>query len=274
LTRETQSPRAPRKEKAGGRDTVQSLSRALNLMNAIAASEHGVTLSEAAKETRLAVSTAHRLLTTLQQDRFVRFDSERGVWTIGVQAFSVGSAFLRARELTAIARPHMRQLMERSGETVNLAVEDRGEAIYVAQIECRKLMRAITRPGGRALMHASAVGKALMSAMSEEEVEKIVATHGLPRETDKTISTPIKLRTELAIIRQRGFAVDDEENAVGLRCIAAVVYDEHSQPVAGLSLSGPMARISDDSIPALGEAVFEAARKITANLGGRSPSKV
>ncbi|MDZ4792016.1 MAG: IclR family transcriptional regulator C-terminal domain-containing protein [Hyphomicrobiales bacterium] len=262
-----------RKEKVGGRDTVQSLSRALNLMNAIAASEHGVTLSEAAKETRLAVSTAHRLLTTLQQDRFVRFDSERGVWTIGVQAFSVGSAFLRARELTVIARPFMRQLMERSGETVNLAVEDRGEAIYVSQVECRKLMRAITRPGGRALMHASAIGKALMSAMSEEEVDKIVEMHGLPRETDKTISTPTKLRTELAIVRQRGYAVDDEENAIGLRCIAAVVYDEHAHPVAGLSLSGPMARISDDSIAGLGDAVFEAAKKITANMGGRTPAK-
>ncbi len=266
-------PKAVKKEKVGGRDTVQSLSRALNLMNTIAASDHGVTLSEAAKGTGLAVSTAHRLLTTLQQDRFVRFDGERGVWTIGVQAFSVGSAFLRARELTVIARPFMRQLMERSGETVNLAVEDRGEAIYVAQIECRKLMRAITRPGGRALMHASAVGKALLSALPEEEVDKIVEAHGLPRETDKTISTPIKLRTELAIIRQRGFAVDDEENAVGLRCIAAVVYDEHAQPVAGLSLSGPMARISDDSIAGLGEAVFEAAKKITANMGGRSPAK-
>ncbi len=262
-----------KKEKVGGRDTVQSLSRALNLMNAIAASDHGVTLSEAAKGTGLAVSTAHRLLTTLQQDRFVRFDGERGVWTIGVQAFSVGSAFLRARELTVIARPFMRELMERSGETVNLAVEDRGEAIYVAQIECRKLMRAITRPGGRALMHASAVGKALLSALAEEDVGKIVEAHGLPRETDKTISTPIKLRAELALIRQRGYSVDDEENAIGLRCIAAVVYDEHAQPAAGLSLSGPMARISDDSIASLGEAVSETAKKITANLGGRLPSR-
>ncbi len=256
-----------------GRDTVQSLSRALRLLNAVAASDQGLTLSDAARATSLAVSTAHRLLTTLQQDRFVRFDGERGVWVIGVQAFIVGSGFLRSRELTTIARPLMRQLMERSGETVNLAVESRGEAIYVAQVECRKLMRAITRPGGRTLMHSSGVGKALLAAMQEEEVDAIVAAHGLPRETDRTIDTPIKLKAELEKIRARGYATDNEEHAVGLRCVAAVVYDEHAQPIAGLSISGPTARIGDDAVPSLGEAVMEIAGRITAALGGYAPGQ-
>lgn len=261
------------RKEAPARDTVQSLSRALRLLSAVAASDQGLTLSDAARATGLAVSTAHRLLTTLQQDRFVRFDGERGVWVIGVQAFIVGSGFLRSRELTTIARPLMRQLMERSGETVNLAVESRGEAIYVAQVECRKLMRAIARPGGRALMHSSGVGKALLAAMQEEEVDAIVAAHGLPRETDKTIDTPIRLKAELERIRKRGYATDDEEHAVGLRCVAAVIYDEHAQPVAGLSLSGPTARIGDDAVPSLGEAVMEIAGRITAALGGRAPER-
>jgi IclR family acetate operon transcriptional repressor len=249
-------------------DTVQSLTRALGLLNALARHDQGLGLSEAAKETGLAVSTAHRLLSTLQYENFVRFDPERSVWMIGVQTFIVGSAFLRARELTGVARPLMRQLMERSGETVNLAVEEGGEAIYVAQIECRKTMRAIARPGGRAAMHCSGVGKALLAAMPEDEVERIIALRGLPAATAKTITTPAGLRAELQAIRERGFAIDEEENAIGLRCVAAPIFDENGKPVAAISLSGPTARIGDDLLLSLGDAVLDAARQITSGLGG------
>ena len=249
-------------------DTVQSLIRALSLLNALARHDQGLGLSEAAKETGLAVSTAHRLLSTLSHENFVRFDPEGGVWMIGVQTFIVGSAFLRARELTSVARPLMRQLMERSGETVNLAVEEGGEAIYVAQIECRKTMRAIARPGGRAAMHCSGVGKALLAAMPEEDVERIIALRGLPAATAKTITTPAALRAELQAIRKRGFAIDEEENAIGLRCVAAPVFDEQGKPIAAISLSGPTARIGDDLLLSLGEIVLDAARHITAGLGG------
>lgn len=254
---------------AQSRDTVQSLSRALSLLNALAARENGLGLSELAKTTGLAVSTTHRLLTTLQQDGFVRYDAERSAWMIGVQSFIVGSAFLRSRDLAMIARPVMRQLMEKSGETVNLAVEDRGEAVYIAQVECRKMMRAIARPGGRAMMHSSAVGKALLAAMEPEDVARILKTHGLPRETAKTIGTAASLRSNLKEITSRGYAIDDEENAIGLRCLAAVVRDEQTQPVAALSLSGPTARIGDSLLEPLGAAVKQAADKMTDAFGGR-----
>jgi IclR family acetate operon transcriptional repressor len=265
-------PRSLPRDRPEPRDTVQSLSRALRLLNVLAAQEGGLSLSELAKAAGLAVSTTHRLLTTLQQDHFVRFEAERGVWTVGVQAFVVGSAFLRSRELTVLARPAMRHLMERSGETVNLAVEDRGEAVYVAQVECRKMMRAIARPGGRALMHCSAVGKALLATMPRDDGERILAVHGLPRETARTICSAAKLRSELVAVRRRGYAVDDEENAIGLRCVAAAIFDEHAQPVAALSLSGPTARIGDEMIEPLGLAVREAANKITAAFGGQPPA--
>jgi IclR family transcriptional regulator, acetate operon repressor len=268
-------PQSPEAEgiRAQRGDMVQSLTRALGLLNMLAQHDQGIGLSELAKEAGLAVSTAHRLLSTLQSEKFVRFDDENGVWMIGVQAFLVGSAFLRSRELIAIARPVMRQLMERSGETVNLAVEGEGEAIYVAQIECRKTMRAIARPGGRAPLHSSGVGKALLGALSDEEVERIVARRGLPAATGKTISTEAHLWAELKAIRARGFAVDDEENAIGLRCVAAPVFDEYAKPVAAISLSGPTARIGDDVVAIFGEAVCEAAARITAGMGGNSPAE-
>jgi len=252
-------------------DQVQSLARALAILNRLAAAEEGTTLTEVAQQVGLSASTAHRLLTTLEGERYVHFDPERRLWSVGVQAFVAGSGFLKTRSLAAAARPHMRALMEDGGETVNLAVEDEGEAVYLAQVECRQMMRAFARPGGRVPLHCSSVGKALLSAMPDADLARVLHRHGLARVTVKTITTTPALRADLAAIRARGYAVDDEEHAVGLRCIAAVVFNEAADPVAAMSLSGPMARIPDERIPVLGELVRRKADAATAGLGGVLP---
>ncbi|MCW8971169.1 MAG: helix-turn-helix domain-containing protein, partial [Rhodospirillales bacterium] len=238
---------ADRKARAetGGRERsgqVQSLSRALSILDALAQNEGGLTLTEIAHTVTLAPSTTHRLLTTLQQERHVRFDRDRGLWQVGVQAFVIGNAFIRSRDIVAMARPFMRQLMETSGETVNLAVTDQGEAVYLSQVECREMMRALAKPGARVPMHCSAVGKALLAEMKDVEVGKILRGRGLYRLTDKTIDTGEALRAELAATRKRGYAIDDEEHAIGLRCVSAPIYDEYGEPLAAISLSGPMVR--------------------------------
>ncbi len=258
----------PAKERS---DQVQSLVRALGLLNRLASSEDGVTLTEVAQQVGLSPSTAHRLLTTLEQERYVHFDAERKLWSVGVQAFVAGNAFLRTRNLVTTARPHMRALMEESEETVNLAVEDERAAIYLSQVECRQMMRAFARPGGRVPLHCSSVGKALLSAMPDTNVSKILHREGLPLVTVKTLGTTAALRADLASSRARGYAFDDEEHAVGLRCIAAVVFDENADPVAAISLSGPMARIPDTRIAPLGDLVRGRADAITAQLGGVLP---
>ena len=124
--------RIPSKESLRASGQVQSLSRALKLLNALSYYAQGLSLSEVASEVGLPNSTAHRLLTTLQNERYVRFDNERSAWMIGVQAFRVGSTFVRSRDLVSISRPYMRRLMDQSGETVNLGMFDRGEIVYLA----------------------------------------------------------------------------------------------------------------------------------------------
>ncbi len=252
-------------------DQVQSLVRALTLLNRVAAADDGITLTELAQQVGLSSSTTHRLLTTLEQERYVHFDPDRRLWSVGVQAFVTGSAFLKTRSLVGAARPHMRMLMEESEETVNLAVEDQAEAIYLTQVECRQMMRAFARPGGRVPLHCSGVGKALLSAMPDPQLAKVLHRHGLPRVTLKTLNTTATLKADLAAARDRGYAIDDEEHAVGLRCIAAVIFNENADPVAAVSLSGPMARIPDERIPLLGQLVRARADAITGQLGGRLP---
>ncbi|MDR3537603.1 MAG: IclR family transcriptional regulator [Acetobacteraceae bacterium] len=247
---------------------MQALVRALALLNRISeATDGGATLTELAEQVGLPLSTAHRLLTTLEQERYVRFDHEGRHWSIGPQAFLTGCTFTKTRSFVGLSRPHMRHLMEESSETVNLAIEDQGEAIYLAQVECRQMMRTFARPGTRVPLHCSAVGKAIMSGMSDRALSKILQLHGMPRLTVKTITSPAVLRSDLERARTLGYAVDDEEHAVGLRCIAAPIFDETGDLVAAVSVSGPMARISDEQVVQLGTLALQTARRISAEMG-------
>ena len=138
-----------------------------------------MTLTDVAQIVGLPPSTAHRLLTTLQQERFVRFDGTAHLWQVGVEAFIIGNAFVRTRDVVMMARPYLRRLMEEGGETANLYLEQDGEAICMAQVECRQMMRAIARPGGRVKMHCSGAGKAMLGWMAEAELGRIIRQHGL-----------------------------------------------------------------------------------------------
>ncbi|MBB2166400.1 helix-turn-helix domain-containing protein [Gluconacetobacter sp. 1b LMG 1731] len=251
----------------GNGDQVQSLIRALGLLNRIAEAPDGASLTDLAQQVGLPTSTAHRLLTTLEQERYVRFNHEQRLWTVGVQAFVTGCTFTKTRSLVALARPHMRHLMEEGGETVNLAIVDEGQAVYLAQIECSQMMRVFARPGTRVPLHCSGVGKAILSATSDKSLSRILHQHGMPRLTVKTITAPLPLREELERVRAVGYAVDDEEHAVGLRCIAAPIFDETGDVVAAVSASGPMARIVEERIAPLGGLVLDAARAISAEMG-------
>jgi IclR family acetate operon transcriptional repressor len=128
---------------------VQSLCRALSILNLIADSDNGMTMTTISQQANLPMSTTHRLLTTMQHERYVRYDNDLSLWTIGVQAFVIGNSFVRSRDIIATARPFMASLMEKSGETTNLAVADHGECIYLAQVECRQIMRVQAKPGSR-----------------------------------------------------------------------------------------------------------------------------
>ncbi len=261
--------RIPAKGTAERNGRVQALARALAILNALAETADGASLTEIAQQVGLPASTTHRLLSTLQHDQFVRFDPERALWAVGVQTFVVGNAFLRNRQLVQTARPHLRRLMEQSGETANLAVLDDDRALCLYQVECGQVMRAMTRLGSRLPLHCSGVGKALLQAMSERRRAKVLHHHGLPRLTTRTITRPTDLHADLIRGRRLGYVVDDEEHAVGLRCVAATVYDELSEAIAAISVSGPTARVTEDRMAVLGAMVRHTAEAITREYGGR-----
>ncbi|MEO0821513.1 MAG: IclR family transcriptional regulator C-terminal domain-containing protein [Pseudomonadota bacterium] len=258
-------------QKAKTAGQVRSLTRALSLMRHLAASNEGMSLTELSEAAGLPPSTTHRLLTTLEAERFVRPDPQGGAWRIGVAAFFVGSSFARSRDKLSLSRPYLRRLMEVSGETTNLFVESDGEAICIGQIESRHAMRAITGVGGRVALHASGAGKVLLAHMEPTRRNHLVSSLPLARVTATTITERSRLETSLDEVRSLGYALDDEEHALGLRCVAAPLFDEHGQAVAAISVSGPSARIPLERMPTLGRMVAQAASEATRDYGGALP---
>lgn len=257
------------KTKSAGQ--VRSLTRALSLLRHLAESGDGMSLTELSEAACLPPSTTHRLLTTLESERFVRPDTHGGQWRVGVAAFIVGTAFARSRDKLSLARPYLRRLMEMSGETANLFVESDNEAICIGQIESRHAMRAITGVGGRVLMHSSGAGKILLAHMDTARRQRVLATMPLPRETQRTITDRGLLEAEIEGVINLGYAVDDEEHALGLRCVAAPLFDELGQAVAAISVSGPSARIPVERLPVLGRMVAQATLEATRDYGGAAP---
>jgi IclR family transcriptional regulator, acetate operon repressor len=252
--------------------SVQAIDRGLGVLAIIAASD-GLTLTDLAQRAGLAPSTAHRILASLEAHKFVFHDDERGLWLIGVGAFEVGTAFLRNRRLAGIGRIVMHELMERTGETVNLGIEDGGEVVFISQVESHGALRAFFRAGSRAAIHASGVGKALLAEMTDARVREILYRRGLAKFTERTLVAPADLFQELAAIHRRGWAVDDEERNLGMRCVAAAIFNEYGEAIAGVSVSGPTVRITPERALELGPQVKRAAGEITASIGGHAPRR-
>lgn len=258
----------PRGSSSEGGGTVQALDRGLMILNALA-KEGEATLTELSMKVGLPASSVHRLLMTLEKHGFSDFHEESQQWTIGVEAFRVGSTFLQRAKVVEAGREVMRALLDETGETVNIAIADQGDVVFVSQVETHQPIRAFFRLGTRGHMHASGIGKALMAEMSKDQVEQLLVRKGLPEFTPTTITSPDRLFAELAKIKQQGWALDDEERTRGMRCVASAIYNEFGEAIAGVSVSGPTVRMTDNEVARVWPKVQTAAAQITELMGGR-----
>lgn len=246
--------------------TIRTLDRALDVL-AIVAEKSGLSLSDIASALSQSPSTTHRVLATLERRGFVQIDPVRQLWRIGPAAFQIGSAFLRDGGVVERARPTMHSLMEATGETANLGIERSGVVLFLSQVETHETIRAFFPPGVQSPMHASGVGKALLSRYDAEKLEIFFQHASLERFTGRTIVAPEALLDDLAESRSRGYAFDDEERNLGMRCIAAPVRNVYNETVAGISVSGPTSRITDARIGEIGAQVAGAAEALSISLG-------
>lgn len=269
------APRTPRKARGRPRgwedktaqNTIKSLDRAMEVFEYLSEAQ-GKALTGLAEEMGQSPATVYRILVTLEGRGLVEFDAEDQTWHIGPRAFVIGARFLHRTSLVDRARPIMRRLMEATGETANLGMEQEGAVLFLSQVETHATIRAFFPPGTLSPMHASGIGKALLAQMDAERLERLLAQGRLEAFTGQTITDPGQLRADLAQIRARGFAIDNEEKNAGMRCIAAPVFDMNGEAVAGISVSGPTSRVDMSGIAALSRAVMDAAEALTRAIGG------
>jgi len=247
-------------------NTIKSLDRAMAVLEHLSA-QSGATLTELANDTDQSKATVYRILVTLEARGLVELDAESQEWHVGPGAFLIGAKYLRRTSVVHRARPILRALMEETGETANLAVAREGHVMFVSQSECHHSVRAFFPPGTQSPMHASGIGKALLAAMEDSALTNFLANTTLEEFTPHTITNPDDLTSELARIRAQGFAVDEQEKNLGMRCIAAAVRNWNDEAVAGISVSGPTSRVSEDDIPKLAQAVTGAAQALSQALG-------
>ncbi|MCN9244672.1 IclR family transcriptional regulator [Streptomyces sp. RY43-2] len=249
---------APAKSAAGG---VQSLERAFDLLERMADAGGEIGLSELSASSGLPLPTIHRLMRTLVASGYVRQQPNRR-YALGPRLIRLGES--ASRLLGTWARPHLARLVEETGETANMALLDGDDVVYVAQVPSKHSMRMFTEVGRRVLPHTTGVGKALLAATPDDEVRALLARTGMPAVTEKTITTPEAFLAALADVRLLGYAVDDNEQEIGVRCLAVPVPD--SPTAAAISISGPAGRVTEAStvkiVPVLQEVAAELSRAL------------
>lgn len=240
---------------------VQSVDRVIDLLESLTDLGGDATLSELAAASNLPMPTIHRLMRTLVSRGYARQTPSRR-YTLGPHLIRLGES--AGRQLGAGARPHLEKVALELGETANLAMIDRDMAVYVAQAASAHSMRMFTEVGRRVYCHCTGVGKAVLAQLPETTVREIVARVGMPPATDLSITDVDTLLAELARIREQGYAVDDGEQEVGVRCFAVPVPGAPTP--SAISISGPAARVTyefgDRAVPVL----RAAAERITAEL--------
>jgi len=244
----------------------QSLDRAIDLLDSLAAGG-AMTLSQLSVAMGQSSATLYRLLTTFQLRDMVEVDPLTQAWSIGPATFRLGTAFLRRADVVERARPAMRRLMEATGETSNLGMERGHQVLFISQVETHESIRAFFPPGTLSPLHASGIGKALLAHLPQDRLARFLGSGPLERFTGRTLTDPERLMAELQLIRQQGYAFDDEEKAEGMRCIAAPILNIHGEAVAGISISGPSNRVTLEKVARIGALVREAARDVSHSLG-------
>jgi len=247
---------------------VQSVKRALSILETLAQNSADLGVSDLGRALGLSKSTVHRLLATLEEAGYVQ-SSSPGRYALGIKAFEVGSAVLNRMGLRKVALGPMQELADLTRETVNLALLDGLEIVYIDRIECSEPLRMDLQVGRRVPTHCSALGKAILAFLDPREFEDIMSRLSFPRYTARTITSGDALRRELAATREQGYSVDNEEYIEGIRCVAAPIFDYRSRPVAALSVAGPSVRLTMDRIGSVAQLLLTATQSISRGLGFR-----
>jgi len=248
-----------------------SVERALTILEVLASSRVGQTLSQLSRLLELPKSSTHRLLVTLEMGGYLYRNEETGRYYFSLKLFNIANMALGRTSLREQAEPVLYSLMQKTGLTVHMAILEQNQAFIIDKVEPPGLPRLGTWIGKSMDLHCTGVGKAFLAYLPEEEMIRALR-NGMPRYNDNTIVSTRKLKEQLEQIRRASYAIDDEEETIGLRCIGVPILDPTGRPIAAISIAGTTTQISEENIKTLAAAVCKSATEISARLELSKPS--
>ncbi|HEY8498264.1 MAG TPA: IclR family transcriptional regulator [Limnochordales bacterium] len=257
------------RDSRAGPQTVQAVERAVRLLDVLARADAGV--SELARATGLHKATVHRLLTTLRRAGLVELGPDGMRYRLGLRLLELGGRVLARLDLRDVARPYLLELRDATRLTVHMAVLDGTEVVYIEKLDSPANLRMASFVGTRSPAYSTSLGKAILAALPEAELEAVLARTRFEQRTARTLASAQALRADLEATRARGYAVDDVENEEGIRCVGAPVYGHSGKVVASISVSGPIFSFTPDRVDEMGRHVVRAARAISRALGYAGP---
>lgn len=252
---------------------IQSVARALHIIDTLAETRGELALNEIAARLSLAKSTVHGLISTLRDFGYIEQSTFTGKYKLGLRLFEVGQIVAQGWEVRAIAAPFINKLVDELCETIHLVVLDKMEVLYIDKRESGQSLRIVSQIGMRLPAHCTGVGKVLMAHLSPEERAELIRKKGLPSFTRNTLTDEKVLEVELARIRAQGYAIDNEEIMDSLRCVGAPIRDQTGKVIAAISLSGPVSHLKGEWLETTIKRIVETAEEISSGLGYRSKAK-
>jgi len=243
------------------------------MLEAAAQSPEGLSNAEISRKLEIPKSSASYILRTLEKQGYLHRDDESGKYRVGLKILSLSRGALSGIDVREVALPIMRHLMEKTNLTCHLAILDGPEAVYIEKVEPQGFIRMDTWVGRRMRVHATSVGKALVAHIPQPQLEKIISERAMEKRTAKTITTLPRLLKELEKVRGQGYAVDDEENNIGARCVGAPIFNQQGLIEASIGLSGTINQVNAQTMLRILEALKDAARHISMQLGYRAPHR-
>jgi DNA-binding IclR family transcriptional regulator len=247
--------------------SVPSIDRALGVLELLAQSRGGFSVSEISRKLMLPKSSVHLLIGTLERRGYLQRNALSGKYCFGLKLVSLSRTALENLDLREEAKPALQALMRKTGLTVHMAVLERNEAVIIEKIECPGMLRLATWIGRRLDVNCTGVGKALIAFLTDEEFDQQFKSKGLARHNENTTVSTSKLKRELQRVRSVGYALDDEEDEIGFRCIGAPIFNYTRKVVAAISVAGTIAQIPDDDLLRLATVVRHTAAEISSQLG-------
>lgn len=253
-------------------DRIQVVSRAFSVLHAFSPAEPYLALDELSRRLALNKTSLLRILRTLEEERMVHREGDH--YSLGPAVLDLANSFLWSLSVHDVAQPYMERLARASGQTATLALLEGLEAIYIVVEHPQRDVGILGGIGQRYPAHATAVGKVLLAHLEAGELNARLSGRQLQRLTHRTIVDPEELVDELDLTRERGYAIDDEERGIGIRCVAVPIFDYAGEAVAAVSLSGPIFHLTSDAVTDCRDKLLEVATDVSGRLGYKPEAAV